>query len=33
MPKWLIEGFQGGAPTGLSQEVAGHEKQVTLLLE
>ena len=33
MPKWLIEGFQGGHPTGFSLEVAGHENRVTLLLE
>ena len=33
MPKWLIEGFQGGHFTGLSQEVTGHDSRVTLLLE
>jgi hypothetical protein len=33
MAKWLIEGFQGGHPTGFSREVAGQEKRVTLLLE
>ncbi|MBR0695144.1 hypothetical protein [Bradyrhizobium lablabi] len=33
MPKWLIEGFQGGDPTGLSLEVTGHESRVILLLE
>jgi hypothetical protein len=33
MPKWLIEGFQADHPTGFSQEVAGHENRVTILLE
>jgi hypothetical protein len=33
MPKWLIEGFQAGYPAGFSQEVAGHENRVTILLE
>jgi hypothetical protein len=33
VPKWLIEGFQGGHPTGFSREVAGRENRVTLLLK
>jgi hypothetical protein len=33
MPRWLIEGFQGDHSTGFSQEVAGHENRIMLLLE
>ena len=33
MPKWTIEGFQSGNPTGFSREETGTEKAITLLLE
>jgi hypothetical protein len=33
MANWLIEGFQGGDPTGFSRQLTGGETQVTLLLE
>jgi hypothetical protein len=31
--KWIIEGFRGGNPTGLSRQLTGGENQVRVLLQ
>jgi hypothetical protein len=33
MQKWIIEGFRGGSPTGLSRRTTGAENQVRVLLQ
>jgi hypothetical protein len=33
MQKWIIEGFRGGSPTGLSRQLTGAENQVRVLLQ
>jgi hypothetical protein len=33
MPKWIVEGFDGGDPTGFSRQVTGGEAKVQLLLQ
>ena len=33
MQKWIIEGFRGGSPTGLSRQITGAENQVRVLLQ
>jgi hypothetical protein len=31
--KWIIEGFRGGSPSGLSRQITGGENQVVVLLQ
>ena len=33
MQKWIIEGFRGGSPSGLSRQITGGENQVVVLLQ